>query len=384
MSDPRRRFEAPELVRRPFDHYARYRLAAEVVEAVRGTRGHLRVLDVGGGPGSMAAFLPDDVVISTDLVVPVGWHDAAPDLVCADGAVLPFADAAFDVVVSLDTLEHVPPARREPLLGELQRVGRGWTLVVCPCATPGVADADEALLRYVRRRFGGGFPTVGILEEHLGFGHPDPDTVTAALAAGGVDVASLPSGRLDRWLPMMVAFFHLLALGDDPVVEGVQAWYSRLLWRDDLRAPAYRTAFLARAQPADGPPLDAVVAALLPEGPPVAVDASALLALQLALDSATAEIATELRARTADLERELDVVRADAAACRAIAVAAQERADAAEARAAVEGDRADQAAAHAAALEAFRDRVLQHPAARAARRVRDGLRGRVNRAAPRS
>jgi SAM-dependent methyltransferase len=336
---------AESLRRLPFDHFARYQLAADVVDAVLASR-PTRVLDVGGGPGSLQAFLPDDFVIASDLSFPSDWHTPAPSLVLADGARLPFPDDSFDVVVTLDTLEHVTPEQRPALLSEVVRVSRGWVLVACPCATPGVAEADAALLSFVRHRFGEEFETVGILTEHLAYGHPDPGEVERCLSEAGAEVAIFPSGRLDRWLPMMILFYTLMALGRDDPVERVQSWYNAVFYRDDLRAPAYRQAFLARVNAAPGPHPVEILGRLLPDGPSPAEDATVLEALRVGLTEelvGTVEsYLTRIRAQDMELER----LRAD------LSVAIE---------------RAEQSEEHAAALEAFRERVLAHPLVRARR-----------------
>ena len=322
------------LRRLPFDYYGRYRLAADVVDAVRDSARAFMVLDVGGGPGSLATFLDDDHVVASDIALSA-WHEPAPSLVLADGASLPFEDGAFDVVVTLDTLEHVIPSKRSAMLHELVRVSRGWVLAVCPCATEGVAEADEALLSYVRTLFGEEFATVTTLQEHLAFGHPDAEQVEAALRDQGVEVARFPSGRLDRWLPMMMLFFHLMRLGRDDPVEAVQAWYNRLFYADDLRAPSYRQAFLCRLPRAGGPPLADVVSELLPAGPSSTPDAGAFSALQVGLAEELTLLADDYRARADRLECEL-------------AAATQQ----------------------VAALEGFRQRVLAHPALRVRRSLK--------------
>lgn len=346
---------ADSLRRLPFDHYARYRLAADVVGATCPGGSERDVIDIGGGPGSLAAFLPGDRVVASDLVAPTYWHEAAPRLVLADGGRMPFAPGAFDVVVTLDTLEHVPAKRREGLLRETLRISRGWVLVVCPCATPGVAEADGALLALVRHKFGEEFETVQVLQEHLGFGHPDPLRVEQVLAAEGAEVVRFPSGRLDRWLPMMVLFYHLLALGRDDPVERVQAWYNALFYRDDLREPSYRQAFLAKVPGAAGPSPAEVVAQLLPQGPPLVADASALEAMRLGLTEDLSETVAEYRGRLHELEREIGAL--------------SERFRAAT-------QRADAAEQHAAGLEAFRQQVLSHPLVRLRSRTRRILRHR--------
>ena len=406
--------DAEALLRLPFDHYGRYRLAADVVEATRNGEAR-RILDLGGGPGSLQRFLPGDAVVASDVAVPDRWHAAAPSLVVADGAALPFPDDAFDVVVTLDTLEHVRPERREALLREVVRAARSWAVVVCPCATDGVAEADAALLGIVRRRFGDAFPTVTVLEEHLTFGHPDPDVVAGTLRAAGAEVARVPSGRIDRWLPMMLVFFDLLQLGDDAPVEAVQAWYNRRCYRDDLRAPAYRQAFLCRLPGAQGPSLDDVVAAVLPPeraddggaagpgdvSPGKAASATGtcaddgFTALRAVLTAELGRVALDRRRRLDTVERELHEARAalhEARAALPAAHAGTERARAeaagltADLRAArdaldaacTERDRdreeVERLRGELAGLRDFRERVLTHPLLQPLLRTRRGLR----------
>lgn len=372
------------LVRMPFDHYGRYRLAADVVQAVCAETA-VRVLDVGGGPGSLKRFLPTAEVVATDVTVPGAWHVAASSLVVADGVALPFADDAFDVVVTLDTLEHVRPERRGALLREVVRTARGWALVVCPCATEGVAEADTALLEIVRRRFGDAFPTVTILEEHLAFGHPDPDAVAGTLRAAGAEVARIPSGRIDRWLPMMVAFFDLLQMGDDAPVEAVQAWYNRLYYRDDLRAPAYRQAFLCRLPGAGGPALDQVTAALLPEDPPEPAASDGFAVLRTVLTTELARVALDRRHRLEAVGGELEAARAALPAAQAESGQAREEAEQARAEARQAQAEALQAREESERLQqelhglrAFRERVLGHRLLGPLLRVRRGL-GRLRR-----
>jgi SAM-dependent methyltransferase len=73
-----------------------------------------RVLDVGGGNGAIElAFSgqPSSYVVSVDAL----WNSTAAALgvrrVVADGAALPFRSDAFDLVLCLETIEHVPDPR---------------------------------------------------------------------------------------------------------------------------------------------------------------------------------------------------------------------------------------------------------------------------------
>jgi SAM-dependent methyltransferase len=77
-----------------------------------------RVLEVGAGPGFMAAHArarrPDVRWVATD-VLAAPWNDVA-----ADAGRLPFARASFDVVVCLDLVHHL--ARPRDFFAEAARV----------------------------------------------------------------------------------------------------------------------------------------------------------------------------------------------------------------------------------------------------------------------
>lgn len=348
-----------EQLRRPFDHYARYRLAAEVVTMTVGP--DARVLDLGGGPGSLQAFLPAAAVVACDLTAPSEWHDRAPALVLADGARLPFGTDAFDAVVSLDTLEHVPPRSRQRFLDEVGRVAGGWALVVCPYATPGVADADAALLAYVRNRFAPDLPTIRILEEHLTYGHPDLEESRDRLATHG-PVATIPSGRLDRWFAGMITFFHLLALGDDEPVEVSQRFINRNLYTADLAGPAYRHGLVVRTGAAGPEPQDVVdrLTGRAAADPHASAD---LDLLAVVLGESLVGAAESARSQAAELRRRLEDAEQQLASCHqavdALSVARQDDARAREALQTAHDE-----------LAAFRDRVMANPAVRVGRVAR--------------
>ena len=112
-----------------------HELAKKHLGPVRG----LKVLEVGCGLGAFSKYLvdagaevtaadfsPAAVRLTTELL-----HERASTVV-ADVQQLPFVDASFDLVVSLDTLEHVPNPNRG--LAELVRVTRprGRLIITTP------------------------------------------------------------------------------------------------------------------------------------------------------------------------------------------------------------------------------------------------------------
>ncbi len=96
-----------------------------------------RILDVGGGQSGITALLYPDARI-TNLDLDPGYGKAGPNrwggvgFVSGNATALPFGDAAFDAVMMLDLLEHVPEDDR--VAAEAWRVTRpgGFILVSTP------------------------------------------------------------------------------------------------------------------------------------------------------------------------------------------------------------------------------------------------------------
>src|SRR6266404_4083022 len=95
-------------------------------------RPDLRILEVGSGAAGITAFLKFPVV-GVDTAFERTEPFATPYLsrIEASADALPFADESFDVVLSLEMLEHVPAEARPVVLRELFRALRpGGRMIV--------------------------------------------------------------------------------------------------------------------------------------------------------------------------------------------------------------------------------------------------------------
>lgn len=222
-----------DVERLPFDQYQRYRLVSDLVLAARGRRGRLRVLDVGGRTALLRRFLPDDRIDLVDMEA-----SDSRGLVLGDGSRLPFRDASFDVVAAFDTLEHVPPARRDAFVAECARVSRGHVFLAGPYQAPRVEAAEETLLAFLRDKLR---VHHRYLEEHRAHGLPDRAATEEVLRRAGFAVASVAHGNLDRWLALMCVEFFL---DYDPTLrafaERVYKFYNASLYASDHLPPVYR------------------------------------------------------------------------------------------------------------------------------------------------
>lgn len=106
--------------------------AALIHEALGGCE---RVLELGAGSSPRAGILAAPAAVACDLSWPMlAARNTFPELprTVADGQALPFADATFDAVFSINVLEHVPDPRQ--LVAEAARVlvPGGLMLAVTP------------------------------------------------------------------------------------------------------------------------------------------------------------------------------------------------------------------------------------------------------------
>lgn len=91
------------------------------------------VLDVGCGPGDSGRAIEATGrrVYSVDFS-PAALRERPPHPIRARAGALPFADRSVDLVLSLELLEHLPPAALPHVAGELARVTRRWLMLGVP------------------------------------------------------------------------------------------------------------------------------------------------------------------------------------------------------------------------------------------------------------
>lgn len=226
------------------DQLVRYEPVLELVRATGGGS----LLDVGSGSAGLSPWLgPDWSVTAVDTSFDDYGEAIAPladdaRRLEADARALPFPDAAFDVTVAIDLLEHISPADRGKVLSELARVSARRLIVAGPAGEMALA-ADRRLARRLRER---GVELPGWLEEHLGHGFPEREEITAALQPHGTvrvldnenvraheRLMRVETRRPGNFATQLAA--TLLARAPRPVAAGL-LWLAR--GRD--RPPAYR------------------------------------------------------------------------------------------------------------------------------------------------
>ena len=228
------------------DIYQRYSFLARLTDILCGEgSGALTLLDVGSGPIALTeAFVsPRFEIVRAD----VGQFDDPSIVQLQPGEPLPFEDAAFDVAVAIEVLEHVPPAQRPSLIRELQRVSRQATIVCCPIDTPEVVDAERQFSAYAKAVSG---RDVDFLVEHREHGLPDAAEVVSWFSEPG-SVLVADNAPLDEWLAFnTLDFIYACDLGDDEAKARFAAAVNTRAPLARSGAAHYRRFFCAFTSPA--------------------------------------------------------------------------------------------------------------------------------------
>ena len=220
---------------------------AEVIDLLRGHfRPEIRILEVGSGAAGVTTFLKFPVV-GVDTAFERTADIGTPYLiqVPASAAELPFEDADFDVVLSLEMLEHLPAAIRPAALSEMFRVLRpGGRMIVTFPADESAAKLDRRLNEAFRGRHGEDHPWS---IEHIREGVPATPEVVALMEQIADGDASVTVRKHDPGWSWMLhqTLFSVRRWPWLTLLSGIQTRIgATLLWRLLRHAPGgnhYRT-----------------------------------------------------------------------------------------------------------------------------------------------
>ena len=172
---------------------------AAVIDQLRDIwRDDITIAEIGSGAAGITEFL-DHPVTGVDSAFERTDDKANPLLTQVVGTAtdLPFADASYDVVLSLEMMEHLPDDEvRAQALREMLRVTKpGGRLVVTFPAGRTAERLDAWLNAAYRRRHGKDHPWA---VEHLENGLPDAEAIARLAASVGARRVRL---RRHAWAP---------------------------------------------------------------------------------------------------------------------------------------------------------------------------------------
>jgi GT2 family glycosyltransferase/SAM-dependent methyltransferase len=224
-----------------YDQFQRYSVVAQLLERMFGGAAEpVRVLEVGCNVLNLLPRYLDPQrfrVLRCDSR-PYACHD--PDFLWIDEQrPLPFGDGAFDAVVALEVLEHMPAGRRRRFLAECARVARHGVVLTCPNGVPEVAEAERLVSAAFQQQHGYPHP---FLKEHQEFGIPSEPEVVALLRELDCPHAVFDNAPLDVWLTMMLAEH----VGDHQTLNDLQKRLNQPLLQRlrDGRSVSYRKVYV--------------------------------------------------------------------------------------------------------------------------------------------
>ena len=214
----------PDLRRIYHNQYFRFMSLVAEINSRRGAT-PVALLDIGGGQGELAAFLPD-----------VSYCLAEPRVNGISGENLPFPDHSFDYVVACHVLEHIAQPERRAFLDQLLSKSRNGVILLNPFIVEGthVTERLQLLVDVT------GAPWA---KEHLDCGLPHVSEIRDYAAERDLEFSIKPNGTLTTSLAMaFIEFFASRAgLADDWMK--VNTFFNEK-YMNILDSPEYPTAYL--------------------------------------------------------------------------------------------------------------------------------------------
>jgi hypothetical protein len=160
------------------------------------------VLDVGGAGAELSEILdPQRFQITCVDLRPLKSPTSRAAFVAGDGRALPFRDDSFDVVVSIDSLEHVPGNGKLTYLQEMRRLARRGVVIHCPAhSNDGRFRGNELDLEFMRRHRAAFGCTDPFTEEHLESKLPAVELISRVFP--GAELRGTETGTV--WLDYMI------------------------------------------------------------------------------------------------------------------------------------------------------------------------------------
>lgn len=218
------------------DVWQRHASVAQQIKTIEGTP--ITILDVGGSSGTIREFLDSKryrlCVLDINIAALRRIGDLRLGVVAGDGCWLPFKDNSFDVVTSVDSLEHIADATKADYCRELKRVAKSYVIIHCPAdSTDGRFQGtacDTKFLKWHRQRFKRDEPNT---LEHLQAGLPQVDEFGKLFP--GAEIIGKQNAN---------AWFKYMTISYTPYIRFVTGLFYKLRLQQRDNMPPYHACLL--------------------------------------------------------------------------------------------------------------------------------------------
>lgn len=143
----------------PPDIYERHKFIGKFIKPNKS------ILDVGGSMSRLGEFTKNCTITTADVVEPTD--------ILYNGKKIPVKDSSYDVVTSIDVMEHIPSKDRADFVKELFRVAKEVIIISAPLGTDFHLEYEKKTLEYYKSKK----IKLPFLEEHVAIGLPKPSQV---------------------------------------------------------------------------------------------------------------------------------------------------------------------------------------------------------------
>ncbi len=224
-----------------FDYVGRYQLIAEIATRYfAGSKKPRNILDV-GGLGSILDKITDIPLTILDSEAEDGQAQTQ-----GDGANMSsIKDGAYDVVVTSDTLEHIPPRDRKNFIKELVRVSDDLVVLAAPFGDHGAAEEERRLQTFYKGILG---EEHRWLREHEEYGLPKEKETMKYFEDTGASVITVQHSSIDFWCDLLMINLLANSMGSMAVHNAsarLNTYYNEHILFKDFTKRSYRTFFVA-------------------------------------------------------------------------------------------------------------------------------------------
>jgi len=193
-----------ELLNIPFDQFSRQLIVKNIIDDVLRidkTKKRLKILDIGGYKGKTKEFLLNDDVKILDV-----FDVTEPDYIKGDATKMTAKDNSYDIVCSLDVLEHIPKAKREAFIEEAARVSKMGFFMAAPIdnANKLISSAEMAANEVFKIVNGEDHRW---LKEHIDYGIPTAQDISKLLKKNNLYFTIAKSNEIKKWFMIQSAYF---------------------------------------------------------------------------------------------------------------------------------------------------------------------------------
>ena len=210
----------------------------------------IKILDVGGCSPYMSQQLEASGLSYTLTVLDIlpKPDDYEGEYIQADITKANIPEKSFDVVISTDTLEHIPAQSKTAFVEACSRISKDIFILAAPFDTEGVHEAEELINEFNKELFGVGQDW---LEEHFEYGKPTIEEVSKALDKSNVKYVHFGTNNIYSWV--LSAHLNLtdakLGLDKDAFTKAKQTYNKNLAMSLEFAEPTYRHFFVVYRNP---------------------------------------------------------------------------------------------------------------------------------------